>query len=770
MERDKKNQLLVLGYFVFYILWKIASPQSIRNMGSNFILLAGIFGTSFLILRILKKCGDYKSYAILVSIALIAYFFGDCSWIIYELFVGPDVPIMHISNAFYLLESALFCIAIWTVVIKRSTRWSRLQSGIDGLISAIFILYIIWRLIFSNILLYDSYLMSQEYLIIAYVTFDCIMILALSVLCQSGKNSFPDKIQIMALIIWGSADVVFYWKFLIGGYSDGSYIDVFWVISYLLIWYSLDYRVSKGLIKIEKIKDASESENIGVGNSLFLSILYIMALILSCENIILVILFSGLLIFRKIISKYIYTYIINEHLTKEYKKLNEILEEKVLERTEELNVKNEELYILANIDELTSLPNRRSFLEYLEYRISKNKKGSLFALLFIDLDRFKSINDWYGHELGDKLLISAAERLKSSLPAGSFLARLGGDEFVVVLNRISKERDALSKAYDLVEAFRKPFNIGESKINSTISVGISMYPMHGDGVSNLLKSADMALYSSKDEGKNTAIVYNSHMKKKEKLKLEIESKLYDSIKNNEFEMYYRPRKTANDKKISSIDTELYWNNSQLGIIPFSDFRMIAEDSGFIKDIGAWLVDEACKKIKYLEVKYNIEMKIAIEISTKQFLGSDIVYEIDKKIREYQIRGSSLEIEILERFSMKDEKVILEKFRELKKLGVKISIMDFGRGYSSLNYLKSYPVDSLKIAPMIVGSIDTNPDNHKIVEAIICFSKIFNVNTIAEGVVNKRQLDILQKFGCDEFQGNYYGKPMKFEEVEALLEI
>jgi len=770
MYKDKKKQLLVLGYFVFYIMWKTIAPQSIRAMGSDFILLAGISGTSLLIFRISQKCGDYKTYAILTAIALISYFFGDCFWLSYELFIGSEVPVVHMSTVFYLMEAGLFCIAIWSVVIKKSTRWSRFQSGIDGIISFTFILYIIWKLVFSNIILSNGNLNVEEYIIMAYVVFDCILFLALSILCQSGKKTFPDKIQIMALIIWGTADIFYYWNILTSGYDYGGYVDIFWMISYLLICYSLDYRVDKGQVEIEKIKDASESENIGIGNSIFLLVLFVLALILSCKNIVLIVIFSSLIIFRKISSKYIYAYIINEHLTKEYKKLNEFLEEKVNERTEELKLKNEELYILANIDELTALPNRRCFLEYLEYRIAKNQKGSVFALLFIDLDRFKSINDWYGHELGDKLLISAAERLRSALPAGSFLARLGGDEFVVVLNNIEKERDALSKAYDLVEAFRLPFNIGESKINSTISVGISIYPMHGTEVSNLLKSSDMALYSSKDEGKNTAIVYNSNMKKEERLKLEIESRLYDSIKNNELEMHYRPRRRATDETILGIDAELYWNNPELGLIPFSDFRMIAEDSGFIKYIGEWLVAEACKQLKYLEVKYNVEMKIAIEISAKQFFGSDIIYEIDKNLKKYQVSGSNLEIEILERFSIKDEKLILEKFNELKKLGVKISIIDFGIGYSSLNYLKDYPLDSIKIAAAIVGSIDTDPGNCKIVEAVICFSKIFKLKTIAEGVDNKRQLELLKKFGCDEFQGDYYEKPMKFEEIETLFEI
>lgn len=768
MIKDKKKQLFILGYFVFYILWKIIAPQNITDKGSSLILLSGILGASLLMFSISGKSGDYKNYAILIATALLMYFVGDCTWIAYEWFVSPNVPVVHISSMFYLMDSFLFCVGIWSVVIKESTRWSRSQSGVDGVISATFILYIIWKLIFSKLISSDSPLNAEEYILITYVSFDFMVILAISMLSQSRKSKFPDKIQSIALITWSVTDIFYYWSVLTRNYDASSYIDIFWVMSYLMIWYSLDYRVSKNQIKIEKIENASKSENIGKKTPLSLIILFVMSFVLSYDNIFLMLFFSLLVMLRKLSSKYIYTYIINEHLTKEYKKLNEILEEKVIERTEELNEKNQELYILANIDELTSLPNRRSFLEYFQYKIESDRNHNLTALLFIDLDRFKSINDWYGHELGDKLLICTCERLKENLPDNSFLARLGGDEFVVVLNHVSGKEDALEKALDLVGAFKNPFDIEESKINSTISIGISVYPLHGAQVSDLLRSADMALYSAKRAGKNTAIVYDLNMKKEEKLKLETESKLYDSIKNNEFEILYRPYMRTCDEKPAGIKAELYWNNPKLGLIPYSDFKMIAQDNGFAIDIGVWLINEACKKIKYFKEICNMEKRISIEISTKQFLGSDIVYEIEKSINKYAIKSSCLEMEIVEKFSLKDEKIILEKFGKLKALGIRISIIDVGAGYSSLKGMIEYPIDSLKIAPSIISNIDSDVLSCKVAEAIICFSKIFSLNTIAEGVENNRQFELLKHFGCDEIQGDYYGKPINFEEVEALL--
>lgn len=756
-------------YFLIYFLWKSFAPQTINDLGSNVILLLGILFTAVMTYISSRKAGDYRGNLLILSISLFLYFFGDLSWVLYELITNQEVPIEHVSTVFYIFESVLIGVFIWNLILKKSTRWSRIYYGVDGFFLIIFIFFILWKLIFRNI---DTDLLGNNLetdVLFLYIGIDFFVILGASILINLKNGNSSDKVIAVALFIWSAADVFYYWLFLTKSYTDSSIVDILWVFSFFIMCYASEYRVCTNNVKIEDASHFENIENLNTQTPLTLTVLFFIALVLSYEEIFVVIIFTLIILFRGIVAKFIYTYIVNEHLTEEYRKLNEMLEEKVVERTEELKAKNEELYILANIDPLTGLPNRRHFLEYLEYRINMTVDNNLFALLFIDLDRFKSINDWYGHEIGDRLLLSVSDRLKKTLPKDSFIARLGGDEFVVIVNNIISEDDAIESAMNFVKAFRTYFRIGDFKINSTISIGISLYPINGDNISQILKTADTALYAAKESGKNTAIMYNNDMRKEERLKLEFESRLYDSIKNNELEIEYRPQMNPIDKSIIGIDARIYWD-SKFGRIDYDEFKMIAEDSGFIMDIGIWFIEKICEKIKFFKDKSNLDLKFSLEISTNQFLGSDISALFGEYIRKYGINGNLIEVEIIENFSEKDEELIIEKLNSLKLLGIQISIIDFGKGYSSFKYLNEYPVDSIKIPDSIIDNIliDTNAQN--LVKAVSSVSKIFELKSKAQGVKSLEQIELLRELGCDEVTGSCGVEFVSFERIKEMVGI
>ncbi len=770
MDENRLKKLIFVVYFPVYFIWKIFAPQNINDFGSSLILLSGIAFTAVKIFKISKKSKDYKAYSLILATALFLYTLGDASWILYEIKTRSSVPIYHISTLFYVVESILVGVALWSLIIKKSTRWNRLKYGVDGIFSAIFIFYIAWKLVFRHI---NPNVISNPFevnVLLIYVTVDFFVILGASILCNSKIGDKIDKVVAAVLILWSFTDIVYYWILLTDKYSDSSMVDIFWVFTFFVLWYASEYRVEINKTQIIKLNDSECVNDSSTETPISLVILFFSSFILSYDDLFMMIVFVIMLILRKIASKFIHTYLVNEYLTKEYKKLNEILEEKVIERTEELKIKNEELYILANIDALTGLPNRRHFLEYLEYKISVNPKDKLMALLFIDLDRFKSINDWYGHEIGDKLLLNVAERLKNNLPPDSFIARLGGDEFVVVLNNILKGEDAKIAAMKFVEAFRIHFKIGDSKINSTVSVGISIYPSNSNDISSLLKAADIALYCAKEQGKNIALLYDSSMKKEEKLKLELESYLYDSIKNKELKIEYRPQINPNDGNVVGFDSRIYWDSAVFGRTEYSSFKVVAEDSGFIMDIGIWTLRQICSNIRYLCQKCNKKIRFSVEISTNQFLGSDIVSILSDYIKEYEIDGKFLELEILENFSSKDEDIVIEKLNGLKNLGIIISIIDFGMGYSSLKYLKSYPIDNIKIPSSITKDVVSDIEVQKLVKVVVSLSNIFELKSIAQGVQNIEQSEILMELGCDEVRGSYYGKFVSFEDIEKMVGI
>lgn len=770
MEENRWKKPLFISYFVGYFIWRCIAPQNINALGISFILILGIAFMAVRIFCISKRSKDYKIYSLILSMALLLYTLGDVSWLIYEMQIDTIVPIEHISTFFYLTESVLIAVALWKLIIKKSTRWNRLKYGVDGIFLAIFIFYIAWKLVFRHI---NSNVIETSFqfnVLLIYVMVDFFVILGASILCNLKIGDKLDRISAVALILWSFTDIIYYWLLLTDRYSDSSILDIFWVFAFFIMWYALEYRISINKTQIIKIDDAEYANDSSTETPISLVILFFVAFILSYDDLFMMITFVLMLILRKIASKFIHTYLVNEYLTKEYRRLNEILEEKVIERTEELKLKNEELYILANIDSLTGLPNRRHFLEYIEYKIKLCPKGKLIALLFVDLDRFKSINDWYGHEIGDKLLLNVADRLKQNLPSDSFIARLGGDEFVIVLNGIDENQEALDIAMKFVDAFRVHFKIGDSKINSTISVGISIYNSNSDDISSLLKAADIALYCAKEQGKNTALLYNHSMKKEEKLKLELESYLYDSIKNNEIKIEYRPQINTDNGNLLGFDTRIYWDSKIFGRTEYGSFKVVAEDSNFIMEIGIWTLKQICSNIKYIREKFNKDMRFSLEISTNQFLGSDIVSLLSDYITEYDINGDCLELEIIENFSQKDEDIVIEKLRGLKTLGVLISIIDFGMGYSSLKYLKSYPIDNIKIPSSITKDIVSGKESQKLVKAVVSLGKIFEIKSIAQGAKNIEQAEMLKLLGCDEVRGSYYGKFMNFEEIEKMVGI
>ena len=769
MERINKKQIFIFSYIAFYFIWKTLAPLSINDLGSNVILSLGFLASSILIFGNFWKSGDYRIYTLFTGMAVLFYIFGDFLWVSYKMLYSVEPGLLHISSAFYALQGILFCIAAMNVIIRMSGRFERIESGADAFIIAGLVIYIAWKLFLGNAALTAIENPAERYVLFLYVFIDFVLIFSVSVISHIGRNDFADRLNSLALLIWCTTDIYYYWEYLSGTYTDSSYIDVFWLAAFFMIWYSLDYRVRNGLTDIIKNEFEPTSSHKRKSSSAAMKILFIIAMLLSYDDITAFALLSVLVIFRNVISRFMHTYLVNEHLTEEYRKLNEMLEEKVIERTEELKLKNRELKILAGVDELTGLPNRRQFTEKLESIIHISNDSTFFALMFIDLDRFKSINDWYGHEIGDRLLISAAQRFGEVLGKDGFLARLGGDEFVILIDSVTDVSGVLEISDRILKAFREPFYIGDSKIISTVSAGVSLFPKNGKDSSSLLRAADGALYSSKEKGRDCISLYTSSMKKKEKLRLEIESRLYDSIRNNEMEMTLSPVVRSNDMSISALQASVIWNNPVLGRMKQEDFSVIAEDSGFSIDIGRWLMHKACSAIAELaELSYS-DLRVFIPVSERYFMGSDIVEEIRDNIIRYGISGSNLEIEITENFYPKDRNIMMEKLSELSRMGVRISVKDFGNGHASLSRLRSYPSDTLRISERITSGIVRERDSQLLAEAIVSAGRIFGKRITADGVSNARQAQMLRQFGCDEMQGAFFAKPSSLEEIREILD-
>jgi len=463
----------------------------------------------------------------------------------------------------------------------------------------------------------------------------------------------------------------------------------------------------------------------------------------------------------------------------------------------------EQIHQLAYVDRVTQLPNREFFRKELTRAINKAKRQSTSgALLFVDLDGFKKVNDTLGHDLGDKLLQYFGERIAHTLRADDLvgfeggksnedisvdepddgleqtgkpkpvLARLGGDEFTILLSEIREETDAASVARRIIEAVAKPFEIDGSLITIGASIGIATFPHDGFDYQTILKSADMAMYQAKDEGKNTFRYFSAELNDRASNRMQIECDLRVALEvGDQLELYYQPKIDCENGRPKSVEALVRWNHPKNGMIPPLDFIKIAEETGLILPLGEWVLNNACQQLAKFQ-KREMDISVAVNISTPQFEHPDFIQLVKKIVKSTGVDPLMLELEITESLAMSDPDKALKNINNLKKIGVRFAIDDFGTGYSSLSQLSRLPFDVFKIDRSFVDALSNSDDDHGrvIVKTILAMAKSLNYETVAEGVEDFEQYEFLSKNGCDFAQGYLFARPMPVKDLEEWLDI
>ena len=449
----------------------------------------------------------------------------------------------------------------------------------------------------------------------------------------------------------------------------------------------------------------------------------------------------------------------------------------------------EQIRRLAYCDSLTGIPNRQAFLEMLERELQRSKIGNRkFAVLFMDLDAFKRINDTLGHDVGDQLLKQVSERLRDTIrpsdlmsrgdllprtetghSEGTNLARLGGDEFTILIPDLERVEHALNVAHRVKDAMRRPFLIEGNEIFVTASIGISLFPEDGDDCTSLLKYADTAMYHAKNCGKNNAKLYSSSLTMQIMSHVRLEVGLRRALQNDELYLLYQPQLDVRSSEIVGVEALVRWRHSERGVVSPSEFIPLAEETGLIVPIGEWVLRTACRQARHWQKLARRPVRMAVNLSAKQFKDDNLSQIVMSALHDTGLDPRLLELELTEGTLMDDAKATLATLEQLRGIGVYLSIDDFGTGYSSMNYLKRFDVRALKIDRSFISGLPQDSENAAITRAIIAMAHGLKMIVVAEGVETGEQLVLLEEYGCDLVQGFYLGRPAPADAVTGMLQ-
>jgi diguanylate cyclase (GGDEF)-like protein/PAS domain S-box-containing protein len=415
-------------------------------------------------------------------------------------------------------------------------------------------------------------------------------------------------------------------------------------------------------------------------------------------------------------------------------------------------------------DALTGLANRRLFQEHLSLALAlAGRHNRLVAVLFLDLDHFKLINDTLGHTTGDALLKLVASRLKACVREGDTVARVGGDEFTIVLQDVVKKEDAAAVAQKVLHAIAEPIDLNDQRFYVTTSVGITTFPDDGDDAETLLKNADNAMYRAKAEGRNTYQMSSQELSRSMRERLTLDSGLHQAIERNEFELWYQPQVDLRTMRVVGMEALLRWHHPERGVLLPASFLSLAEERGFIVVIGDWALRTACFEARRICDDGQPGFRVAVNISPRQFSEESLVSTIETALRDSGLPAGNLEIEITETAAMENVELTLVLLQRLRELGVSVAIDDFGTGHSSLNYLKRFPIDTLKIDRSFVEDLPDRFEDAAIVRAVLELARGLDLRVVAEGVETKEQLEFLRTHECREVQGFLLGEPVPIEQ-------
>jgi diguanylate cyclase len=755
------------GYYVWLFFWQ--NNEAVKTTGENLFLLAAPFTSSIILFFIYQKLKTNGTHLWLFF--SLGCFFNFMSVLASIYFFQKEFLTLGWNRFFFILQIACFLIAIIYKIRMKDGNVHLIKLTFDTCIIMTAAITFSWHFIIRNL--------PTQNIFIGLPIGDLILFFGAMIFYMGSEKLSPFRaIIVSSLLIQVITDSTYLIVTVMNIPFSESLFHPLWSLSPLLMGIAGTFASNDGVSpeKKQKIRSLKDSVTLRLLLPYISVILLFMVMILQHNDSKSLIIGSSAAILL-LILRHIHASLDNQTLLAKYHELTEELELKIGERTEELISKNQQLLSaarkmkhMAYHDVLSGLPNRRMFLERLLTAIDEAKRNHYkLAVIFIDLDRFKNINDTLGHEFGDLLLKHVTKEMAKSVRKIDTISRQGGDEFTVLLNRIRAEEDVIPLVERIRSIVAKPITIQGQELHVSMSIGVAFYPSDGKSTEELMKNADMAMYRAKEEGRNNYKFFSPDMNKAISRKMALENGLRKALKNNEFVLNYQPQVSLQTGEIVGVEALLRWNSMEAGMVSPNQFIPVAEESGLIIPLGEWVLNHACKQGKAWHDSGQNDLKIAVNLSPVQFLHENLVGLVIKALQTTGFNPHFLELEITEGVAFTDAEEAIKKMQALRDLGVRISIDDFGTGYSSLMYLKRFPINTLKIPKPFNQDIMGSQKDKALVETIIYLGHSLGLSVIAEGIENKEQLLFLKEHQCDVIQGDLYSKPLTVMQVSALME-
>ena len=765
-----------LGYYFWLFFWD--KDTGTTTFVENILLIAASLTTSIILFSVYRKLKTNDKYVwLLLSLGS---FCNLLAILANSYFLHIELQPAGWNDFFYLLQIACYFFASIYKIRLNSENLHLIKLTFDTSIIMTVAITFSWQFIIR-----DIFSQSNSFIAIGYPIGDLLLFFGAIIFYLGAENIFPYRVFVFifsSLFIQVLANSSYLYLSLTSISFSENLFQPLWPFALLLMGIA-------GTLTIEKDTNADSSaqskykiDSLKDSISLRLLLPYISVILLfmvmifqSKESKSFIIGSAAAILL--VILRHVFTSLENQTLLSKYHALTEELEQKIGERTAELSSKNQQLLSavrkmkhMAYHDVLSGLPNRRMFLERLVTAMEEAKRNHYkLAVIFIDLDRFKNINDTLGHEFGDLLLKHVTKQMALSVRKIDTISRQGGDEFTILLNRIRAEEDVIPLIERIRAIVAKPILISGQELHVSMSIGIAFYPTDGKNTDELMKNADMAMYRAKEEGRDNYKFYSMDMNKAMSRKMALEKGLRKALKNEEFVLVYQPQVHLQTGEIVGVETLLRWNTMEAGMVSPNQFIPVAEESGLIIPIGEWVLKQACLQGKAWHDLGHTHIKVAVNLSPVQFLHDHLVEMVNKALRTTGFNPNYLELEITEGVAFTDAEAAIKKMQNIRNLGVRISLDDFGTGYSSFMYLKRFPINTLKIPKPFNQDIMLNQKDRALVETIIYLGHSLGLSVIAEGIENEEQLTILKELHCDVIQGDLYSKPISVTQVGAIIE-